>query len=181
MTRFLDIDVPPSFYEESPVMHWFALADTLSAGLLVEQPTRDPAQALFALLLIARACKHPPGHLVFTEHEEHLRTVLERFSKPIGGAVDPRYPFWRFQEHGFWRIESWDSFRNSNPDAAAKHAQVESDIAVGYCEERTWDALVRAPFWRYEVANSLLEAYWPEDVHADLRSSISLPEGPRRV
>ncbi|QDG52102.1 hypothetical protein FIV42_15530 [Persicimonas caeni] len=154
-------NIPSSFFEKHPIMRWAALTEQLAGRDDIGEPIHDPAQAVFVLLLVARACRYKPGSMRFEEHATQLQTVLERFSKPIGGESAPNYPFWRFQEHGFWRLE---------PNADGK--------VVGVCEERLWQALIQHPWMRYDLAKSLLDAYWPEEIHATIRNAIALPEGP---
>jgi hypothetical protein len=154
-------DILPSFFEKYPIMRWAVLAERLAGRDDVGEPIYDPAQALFMLLLVARACRHKPGSMIYEEHATQLQAVLERFSKPVGGETGPGYPFWRFQAHGFWRL---------NPNAEG--------TVVGICDERLWQALIHRPWMRYDLARRLLNAYWPTEEHAEIRSAIALPEGP---
>jgi hypothetical protein len=164
--------------DDETATEWLRLVDSFTDGFLVEpgEHTEDPAQVVFLLYLLAWTCREKTNFLVFEPHKERLAEVLERWSVPLGGSASPRYPFWRLQQHRFWRLMSWGECCEMLDLPRSEHARFRTDASVGVLDERAWLAMMTDDLLLHNVVTSLTTSYWQHSCR-DIERDLGLPDG----
>jgi hypothetical protein len=164
--------------DDETATEWFRLVDSFNGGLFREPGTHDedPAQVVVLLYVLAQTLREKANFLVFEPHKERLSELLERWSVPLGGSESPQYPFWRLQNHRFWRLMSWRECCETLDLPETTHAQYSADASVGILDERAWLAVMSDERLRQNLATYLTTYYWPGE-SVQVEEDIGLPAG----
>jgi putative restriction endonuclease len=130
---------------------------------------------LLSLMLIARAATDGGNEVHFTEIESRLEQLLREFG-PSRKSYHPEYPFWHLQTDGFWRIRGGDDLPMRTGASNPTRRTFRSRDVVGCVPERLWQALTDNASLRLELADRVLNSFWPETRHATIRNAIGLPD-----
>jgi putative restriction endonuclease len=129
---------------------------------------------LLTLMLIARAAADDNRYVRFADIMEELTRLLQEFG-PHRTSYHPEFPFWHLQTDGFWVVETKLGLspkqRGLSP---SKRTLLQHDV-VGAVPPDLWEALRNSPALRNELAQQLLDAFWPSTLHDAIKQAIGLP------
>jgi putative restriction endonuclease len=131
---------------------------------------------LLTLMLIARAVADDDRHIRFATIAEALTRFLKEFG-PHRKSYHPEFPFWHLQTDGFWEIEKKQELpMRPGGRSPTKHTLLTHD-AVGVVPTDLWEALQCSPTRRQDLAQQLLDAFWPSTLHDAIRQAMGLHRG----
>lgn len=148
---------------------------------------RAPHKPLLLLWMLGRVQRGTGARLVpFAEAERPLRELLAAYGPPRR-SHHPEYPFWHLQADGIWEVAGADRVRARASDADPPVSELRAqDVRAGFPEPLV-EALRARPALVRRAARWLLDAHFPESLHADLLAATGLelgatarPEGQRR-
>lgn len=134
---------------------------------------RAPHKPLLLLLTLSRIVHNAERLVTFTDIEDPLKSLLERYGPPRQ-SYNPAYPFWRLQNDGIWEIISGTTPRprlsNTDPPVTElrRHGVQGGLLPEIYEFFRTHSNFLR------ETTASLLEAHFPASLHADILSDLGI-------
>lgn len=151
-----------------------ALREAFAAITIWKRGTqRAPHKPLLLLLALGQWSRDRTRRLPFEEVAPKLTQLLEEFGPPRK-AHHPEYPFWRLQNDGLWTLQGDQHVerRQSNTDAK-KSELLKHDVSGGLRAE-IYEVLEAHPELVQELAHSLLDAHFPESLHADILEAVGL-------
>jgi putative restriction endonuclease len=142
--------------------------------------SRAVHKPLLVLMMIARADAGASGRIRFADIQDELRRHLREFG-PTRRSYHPEFPFWHLQHDGFWRVQDAASLPLKTGGNSPSRGTLLRADATGEVDLRLWHALSRSSALREELAQRLLEEFWPETVHGSIRSALGLPDAGSRI
>ena len=135
---------------------------------------RAPHKPLLVLLALAKCLNEGRRTMEFVEIEPALRNMLSAFGPPRQ-VCHTEYPFWRLQNDKLWKVTSLGPLtpRKSNTDP--KKSELVKYKAEGGFPPELFSVLRSDPKLVQEIARGLLEAHFPESMHADILNTVGLP------
>lgn len=106
--------------------------------------------------------------------DRDLAPLLDRFG-PRRKSPRPRtqYPFWRMRKDRIWEIDRPEEVTTTRSDDAHVKSLRANDIHGGLLEE-DYLALRRDPHLAWRIAESIIEAHFPESYRADILRATGL-------
>ena len=135
-----------------------------------------PHKPLLLLLALGRVQRGLPRLSTFSEVEPDLKAMLGAFA-PASSLSSRHYPFWHLRGDGGRTL--WDfsgpEVLTSQPDGATPNLGElrRPGIQAGLCAD-VFDTLAHQPGLLQQVAQQLLEANFPETLHADIAAAARL-------
>lgn len=130
---------------------------------------------LLTLMLISRASRGGELEVSYSEIAEPLVALLKEFG-PSSSSYHSEYPFWHLKSNGFWVVKDEESF----PFRKAGHSPSKKTLlegnAIGFVKDELWSELVANPGLRVELADQLLNEFWPETLHSAIRQAIGISD-----
>jgi putative restriction endonuclease len=139
---------------------------------------RAPHKPLLVLYALGRFGRREPAEVSFREAEPDLTRLLQDFGPPRR-SHHPEYPFWRLQNDGLWKVESVGPLELRAGSSDPKKSELLERDARGRFSDEVLSALRRDPALVAVLARHLLDAHFPESLHADIASAVGLAlDGP---
>lgn len=125
---------------------------------------------LLTLYLIAQASKQHTAHFSYQEIEEPVQRYLDDFGS--GTKSSPLYPFWYLTNEGYWTIPDKNELSQlfktpSRPIFLERNTQA-------LVPEELWQLLCKDQQLRIELQEILLNNFWADSLHQDIRDAIGL-------
>ncbi len=127
---------------------------------------------LLILMILARAQRKEANEVRFREIVGPLAQALRNFGPPRR-ALHPEYPFWYLQNDGFWDIRDAKQLLGESKSQPTLRTLVEAD-AVAVVPEVFWVELQRKPAQIAELAQTILDTFWPESIHDTIAAELDL-------
>lgn len=139
-----------------------------------------PHKPLLLLLALARLQRGEPRLVRLTAVEDKLRSLLAEFG-PTSSVKTPHYPFWHLRtddDGALWTMEGPRELLDRAPASTPglKELRQES-VAAGFSPE-IHRALTNTPGLIQQVARHVLDAFFPETLHADIAAEVGLDLDP---
>lgn len=132
---------------------------------------RAPHKPLLILLALGRWANGDRCPIPFADAEPRLRELLAEFGPP--GAASPEEPFWRLRRDGVWELGGTDRLpAPAAPDPPG--VTLLRDGVTGQFSSSVRTALDRSPGLIERVAQSLLDAHFPESMHPAILAAVGL-------
>ena len=128
---------------------------------------RAPHKPLLLLYALGRLQRTGTSEMAYVDAEGDLQRLLRDYG-PAGRTTTPAYPFHHLQTDGLWTV------RSDQGDPGASPTKLRSSGAVGRLETDFEEALTSDPALVALVAHALLDANFPESLHAELCSAAGL-------
>lgn len=131
-------------------------------------------------MLLAKAERGDAARTPYADICKPLKRHLRDFG-PKRRAYHPEFPFWHLQTDGFWKLEDPESVPKKKSGRSISSKSLLESGAVGRVPETLWRAVSgdRALVW--ELSEVLLHEFWPETLHASIRSAVGLSVDPPEV
>ena len=133
---------------------------------------RAPHKPLLALWAIGRSMRGEPRLAPFAFVDVELSGLLARFG-PHGRAVRTHYPFWRMRKDGIWEVDRPALVKETASGDATRESLVEYRIHGGL-HARDYDALRANPGLASAIADSIIEAHFPESYRYDILDAVGI-------
>lgn len=156
---------------------------------------RAPHKPLLVLLMLGRIQGELPGTTFYSEIEAPLRALLDRYG-PSRSVLHPEFPFWHLRAEPFWEVRSTRDAELRARRASPTAGMLRDAEAIGGFTAEAQALLSANPELTARIAELLLDAHFPESLHADLLADVGLalrpavrwaarlvrdPEFPRRI
>ncbi|MBW2703624.1 MAG: HNH endonuclease [Deltaproteobacteria bacterium] len=125
---------------------------------------------LLTLLLLARAQQGQSNQVSYEEVDGPMHQALVNFAPPRK-KVQTFYPFWHLQTDGFWKVLNADQIPDSPTRGKLLHHH-----AIGMVPAKLWAQLGKHQHLIPELSQQLLDDFWPDTYHDDIRSFFGLDE-----
>ena len=103
----------------------------------------------------------------YSKVHRDLAKLLDRFGPPRK-SVHTEYPFWRMRNDGVWEIDRPELVSTTAGSGdALKSSLIRQDIRGGLLEE-DYVAFRREPLLAWRIAESLIDAHFPESYRDDI-------------
>ena len=135
---------------------------------------RAPHKPLLALWAIGRCLRGEPRLAPFESVDVELSALLARFG-PHRKAVHPQYPFWRMRKDGVWEIDRPELVDETSSRDATKASLIEHNIHGGL-HAGDYDALRANPGLAVAIADSIVDAHFPESYRDDILEAVGIGE-----
>jgi len=134
---------------------------------------RAPHKPLLVLWAIGRALRGESRMASYSLVDRELAELLDRFG-PRRKSTHTEYPFWRMRKDGIWEIDRPEQV-TTNPRSGDAHVSslVGQDIHGGLLEE-DYVALSRHPRLASRLAESIIEAHFPESYREDILQATGI-------
>src|SRR5262249_442792 len=119
---------------------------------------------LLTLMLIARASTGGDRRVRFAAITEELTKLLKEFG-PHRTSYHTEFPFWHLQTDGFWVVEKKSELSFQQRGLSPTKRTLLTHDAVGTVPLDLWEALRNSPTLQQELAQQLLDAFWPSTLH----------------
>ena len=141
---------------------------------------RAPHKPLLALWAIGRALRCESRMVSYSEVHQELAKLLDRFGPPRK-SVHTEYPFWRMRNDGVWEIDRPELVSTTARSGDAhKSSLVGQDIHGGLLEE-DYLAFRKEPLLAWRIAESLIDAHFPDSYRDDILRATGIDAVLRRV
>ena len=112
--------------------------------------------------------------------DRELAELLDRFG-PRRKSTHTEYPFWRMRNDGIWEIDRPEAV-TTNPDSgdARVSSLIREDIHGGLLEE-DYVAVGRNPPLAWRIAESVLDAHFPDSYREDILRATGIATALKRV
>jgi putative restriction endonuclease len=143
-------------------------------GVWKRAGVRAPYKPLLLLYALARYRSGGARLIPFSEIESTLPSLFRAFG-PVRRSYNANYPFWYLRTDGVWEVEPEDRLesRKGKSNEPTTRALLEADAKGGLTPELYY-ALTDDPKLLQDVASDLLEAHFPETLHAEILSAVGL-------
>ena len=98
--------------------------------------------------------------------DRDLAPLLDRFGPPRK-STHTEYPFWRMRKDEIWEIDRPEEVTTTRSDDAHVKSLLDNDIRGGLLQE-DYLALRRNPHLAWRVAESIIDAHFPESYRDDI-------------
>ena len=131
-----------------------------------------PHKPLLVLLALARIQRDQPRLVPFDEVDEPMQNLLAEFG-PTGSTKSRHYPYWHL-DRSLWQVNGPATLVNRSLGATPNLSELREDgVRAGFAPEV--DAVLRTqPALLVQVAQRVLESYFPATLHADIAQSVGL-------
>ena len=136
----------------------------------VRRGERAPHNPLLLLYAMGRLQRTGSTEVTYVEAEPALAELLRGFGPP-GRNTLPAYPFHHLQSEGLWAVASPGG---SDSDPGANAGRLRRSGAIGRLSADFETALLTDPRLLVLAARLLLDANFPESLHAEICSLIGL-------
>lgn len=135
-----------------------------------------PHKPLLVLLALARIQRGEARLVPFAEVDQPMQRLLAEFG-PTGAAKSRHYPFWHM-DRTFWQVNGPASLVSRSLGATPNLSELRADgVLAGFAPEV--DAVLRAqPALLVQVAQRVLDSYFPATLHADIAAVLGLDLSP---
>lgn len=127
---------------------------------------RAPHKPLLLLYALGRLQRTGSSAVSYAEAEPQLTQLLSDYGPPR--PTTPAYPFHHLQSDGLWLVHS------PHGDLGASPSRLRASGATGRLAPEFEAALQRDPTLTALIAHALLDANFPESLHADLCAAAGL-------
>jgi putative restriction endonuclease len=134
--------------------------------------TRAVNKPLLTLMVLSRAQREESNEFRFREIEDPLKKALRDFGPPRK-AYHPEYPFWYLQNDGFWTIPGATALLQGGAQQPTARALADAN-AVAIVPETLWSELRRDPAQIGDLAEAILDAFWPDSIHETIAAELDL-------
>jgi putative restriction endonuclease len=134
---------------------------------------RAPHKPLLVLLALGNLNQGITTLIAFSEVDVKLTALLKEFG-PSRKSYHPEYPFWRLQNDGVWTIENADELETREGSTDAKKSELLKHNTHGGFSADILQALHADPQLIADIAHRLLDAHFPESLHADILDAVGL-------
>jgi putative restriction endonuclease len=107
----------------------------------------------------------------FESVEEPLSGLLKEFGPPRK-ATHPEYPFWRLQTDKVWVVTTDTELAAAQKATGPSKGELLRTKARGRFSPDVQSAFRQDPALVRAIANSILQAHFPESLHQDILSSV---------
>lgn len=137
---------------------------------------RAPHKPLLILLSLGRLQRGESEVAEFSELDKPLQALIDEFG-PSGAGKNRHLPFWHLatdNDGGLWQIKGPDSILKRARGATPTLTELrQHHVAAGFSPD-VLHALKQDPNLLAEVSRRLLEAHFPESIHADILATVGL-------
>jgi putative restriction endonuclease len=133
-----------------------------------------PHKPLLILLALSRLQAGEPRLLLYEELERDLKDLLTRFSK--GANPRPQYPFWRLQNDmacELWEIPRASECHPNDSNDVSANELIRLHIKGGFTND-LYEQLKTNPEQASQLAQKILDDYFPQSLHGDIKECIGL-------
>lgn len=128
---------------------------------------------LLLLLLMGRAARRQANDLRFVDIDDALARLLRDFGPPRK-TVHPEFPFWHLQSDAVWMVREASSFPLKKGGSSPTKRTLKERDASGTVPDELWAVLCEDAGLRAQLAQGLLDSFWPDSLHAELLRSVGL-------
>ena len=111
--------------------------------------------------------------------KKDLTELLVRFG-PRRQAVHTEFPFWRMRNDGVWKLDRPDLVSTSRSNDAHTSSLIAHDIHGGLLED-DYVVFRQRPWLAWRVANSLIDAHFPESYREEILQATGIDEALGRM
>jgi putative restriction endonuclease len=147
------------------------LAAFASLNVWAKGARRAPHKPLLILLALGEWQRGNRGPLPFAAVEPRLRDLLRQFGPPR--ADGPEDPFWRLKNDRVWELGGTDHLADPAATAPPKLDALRDGV-TGRFSADVRAALERSPELVARLARAVLDARFPESLHADILAAVGL-------
>lgn len=133
---------------------------------------RAPHKPLLLLLALGRF-SHDEITIPFATVERKLKVLLEEFG-PSRSRQEPALPFWHLQSDGLWQVEADEQLELGENGRRPTITDLRRLHAVGHLPPEVVRRLRENPRLAHEIGERVLEAHFPESLHADILDAVGL-------
>ncbi|MDP3209502.1 MAG: HNH endonuclease, partial [Rhodoglobus sp.] len=137
---------------------------------------RAPHKPLLLLLALGRF-SHDEFEIPFATVEKKLKELLEEFG-PSRLRQEPALPFWHLRSDKLWEVDSGTDADADLPLGKNGKRPTVGDLrrlhAVGHFPLEVQRRLRENPRLVHEIGERVLEAHFPESLHADILDAVGL-------
>lgn len=134
---------------------------------------RAPHKPLLVLLALGDWSRSKRRAIPYSEIDENLTHLLKEFGPPRE-SFHPEYPFSRLQNDGLWVVASDEGVIEHPRGSDAKKSILLEQNARGAFPDEIYDHLENDPELINELAQTVLDAHFPETMHQDIRQTVGL-------
>ena len=136
------------------------------------QGERAPHKPLLLLLALGRL-SHDEIVIPFEAVETKLRSLLEEFA-PSRPRQEPALPFWHLRSDGLWEVAADADLPLGKNGKRPTATDLRRLHAVGRFPQGVERRLRSNPRLIHEISERVLEAHFPESLHADILDAVGL-------
>jgi putative restriction endonuclease len=140
-------------------------------GVWTNGTTRAPHKPLLVLLALARWSRDEHSPVSFKEIDGPLTSLLKEFG-PSRKSHHPEYPFWYLQNDGVWTLHAADDLKARKGKKQPQKSEFLAHNVTGEFSPDVQAALRADPGLALRIATSLLEAHFPDSLHADILEAV---------
>jgi|SRR5579862_3677154 len=129
---------------------------------------RAPHKPLLLLYALAKLQQTGNSLLEYTKAERDLQSLLDEFGPPR--RTSPSYPFHHLVSDGLWTVRT----KHGDGSPGDSRGVLRSSGAVGSLAPEFVDALERSPGLFAAIVSAILQANFPETLHADILAALGL-------
>ena len=129
---------------------------------------------LLTLLLLARAQRGESNQVPFADIDDTLSDALEAFG-PQRKNQNTHHPFWYLQSNGFWKVIDAEKIPKGKANEPSR-SQLKHHHAIGMIPNKLWAQLGKHQHLIPELSQQVLDEFWPDTYHEDIRSFFGLTE-----
>ena len=133
---------------------------------------RAPHKPLLALWAIGRCLAGKPRLAPYKEADHALRTLLREFG-PHRVRTHTEHPFWRLRNNGVWEVERADQVTTTSKGDAHRRSLLDNNIRAGFPRD-VHAALTADGILAKKIAHALVDAHFPESLHAEILNSAGI-------
>jgi putative restriction endonuclease len=132
---------------------------------------RAPHKPLLLLLALG-SLTHDEIAIPFATVEKKLKALLEEFGPPR--RTEPSYPFWHLQSDGLWQVAADAPLVLGRDQRHPTITDLRRLHAVGRVPDEVAKRLRSNPRLVGEIRDRVLDAHFPESLHADILDAVGL-------
>ncbi|HYP68744.1 MAG TPA: HNH endonuclease [Thiobacillaceae bacterium] len=137
---------------------------------------RAPHKPLLVLLALGRLQRGEPGTIEFSQIDAPLKALIDEFG-PSGAGRNRQLPFWHLatdDNGGLWQLTGPASILQRARGATPTLTELREHHISGGFAPAIINALRNDPGLIQEVARRILDAHFPETLHADILATVGL-------
>ena len=134
-----------------------------------------PHKPLLLLIAIARLQSGEPRLLTYQEIEPNMNELLLKYTKSKG-KPHPEFPFWRLRNDmngELWEIPSAPSITQNDHGDVSPRQLIALKIKAGFTLT-VFEQLKNDPAVAATLAQNILDEYFPDSLHEDIKNDIGL-------
>jgi len=137
---------------------------------------RAPHKPLLILLALGRLQRGEVPVVEFSQIDAPLKTLIDEFG-PSGAGRNRHFPFWHLATDGgggLWQLSGPANILERPPGATPSLTELRQNHIAASFAPSVQSALQHEPELLQEVARRLLNAHFPETLHADILAAVGL-------